>query len=109
MKQEFEWDANKERLNIRKHGIDFHTALEVFDDPHRVTVQDRFENGEYRWQTVGFSQTHGCLLLLVAHTLDEIEDDEEGTAYEYIRIISARKADRKDKALYGRQKGSRGA
>ena len=99
MKREFDWDANKERLNIRKHGIDFETAVEVFADPRHVTIQDRFENGEYRWQTVGFSTTCGCLLLLVAHTLDEIEDDEDED-YEYIRIISARKADREAKKRY---------
>ena len=103
MEREFDWDPNKERLNIRKHGIDFTTAVEVFRDPRHVTIQDRFEHGEYRWQTVGFSKSRGCLLLLVAHTLDEIEDDEE--AYEYIRIISARKADRKAEALYQKGKG----
>lgn len=93
------WDPEKERKNIKKHGIDFKTAATVFEDPFQVNVQDRFENGEYRWQTVGFSKIHGCLLLLVAHTL-ELNDGDEGDNDEYIRIISARKADRKAKALY---------
>ena len=89
-RRKIDWDRNKERLNIRKHGIDFKTAAEVFGDPFQVTVQDRFENGEYRWQTVGFTK-QGYLLLLVAHTLEFIDD--EGNEYEYIRIVSARKAD----------------
>ena len=41
------WDPEKERKNIRKHGIDFKTAATVFDDPFQVNAQDRFENGEY--------------------------------------------------------------
>ena len=94
MEQKFDWDRKKEQLNIRKHGIDFKTALEVFDDPFQVTIQDRFENGELRWQTIGCTK-QGYLLLLVAHTL---EDEEDGT--EYIRIISAWKAGPKAKKLY---------
>ena len=32
----FEWDANKNELNIQKHGIDFSMAIGVFDDPNRL-------------------------------------------------------------------------
>ena len=93
MKRKFDWDNNKERLNIRKHGYDFETAKEVFGDPFQVTSQDRFENGELRWQTIGFTK-RGHLLLLVAHTTE----DEEG--YEHIRIISARKATKSEANYY---------
>ena len=94
------WDPEKERKNIRKHGIDFKTAATVFDDPFQVNAQDRFENGEYRWQTIGFAAGRH-LLLLVAHTMI----DEE-TGDEYIRIISARRASPKDKKRY--EMGERG-
>ena len=51
------------------------------------------ENGEARWQTIGIVE--GFLVLLVAHTVNE---DEDGT--EVIRIISARRADRKERKSY---------
>jgi uncharacterized DUF497 family protein len=40
--------------NLRKHGISFEEASHVFHDPLYVSVQDRIENGELRWQTLGF-------------------------------------------------------
>lgn len=58
-----------------------------------VTRQDRVENGEQRWQTIG--AVGGFTLLLVAHTL---WDDEAGI--EVVRIISARRADRKERRIY---------
>ena len=89
----FEWDDKKAEINYRKHGIRFEEAALVFDDPLAVSKQDRFESGEQRWQTIGMSG--GCLLLLVAHTL-RFEDD----GIEVIRIISARRADRKERRRY---------
>jgi uncharacterized DUF497 family protein/uncharacterized protein (DUF4415 family) len=87
MPMEFEWDANKAASNLRKHGIRFEEAVLVFDDPQHLSRQDRYENGEYRWQTIGL--VHGIIVILVAHSVRF----ESGT--EVIRIISARKADKK--------------
>ena len=67
MERLFEWDDNKAAINFRKHGIRFEEAARVFDDPLALTVQDRIENGEQRWQTIGMAG--GCLLLLVVHTV----------------------------------------
>ncbi|CAD5607109.1 Protein of uncharacterised function (DUF497) [Escherichia coli] len=53
MPMEFEWDANKAKSNRVKHGIRFEDAVLVFDDPQHLSQQDRIENGEYRWQTIG--------------------------------------------------------
>jgi uncharacterized protein len=89
----FEWDPTKARSNLRKHGVSFELAVHVFEDPGALVVQDRFEGGELRWQTLGL--VGGVLLLLVAHTV-RLEDEEE----EIIRIISARRADRKEKQRY---------
>ena len=89
---EFEWDPVKAETNFRKHGIRFEIAAQVFDDPFHLAVQDRFENGEYRWQTIGM--VYGCVVVLVAHTTRF----EDGT--EIIRIISARKAERSEKKRY---------
>lgn len=92
MERLFEWDDNKAAINFRKHGIRFEEAARVFDDPLALTVQDRIENGEQRWQTIGMAG--GCLLLLVAHTV-RLEDESE-----VLRIISARRADRTERKRY---------
>jgi uncharacterized DUF497 family protein len=91
----FEWDTAKAAQNVRKHGISFETAVQVFADPHHVSDQDRIEGGEYRWQTIGWVQ--GLALLLVAHSWT----DSDGV--EVIRIISARRADRREKVKYERE------
>ncbi|AHJ75365.1 BrnT family toxin [Kosakonia sacchari] len=89
---EFEWDATKAISNLRKHGIRFEDAVLVFDDPQHLSIQDRFENGEYRWQTLGL--VHGVVIILVAHTI------RFESGHEVVRIISARKADRKERSRY---------
>jgi uncharacterized DUF497 family protein len=76
--------GNKNATNKIKHGVDFETATFVFDDPLHVSIQDRHENGEERWQTLGL--VNNVVVLLVAHSIIE-----ENNA-EIIRIISARKA-----------------
>ncbi|EAO8184518.1 BrnT family toxin [Salmonella enterica] len=62
----FEWDEVKAASNYRKHGIRFEEAARVFDDPLHLSVQDRCENGEYRWQSIGM--VRGCMVVVVAHT-----------------------------------------
>lgn len=89
----FEWDEAKAEANVRKHGIRFEDAAKVFNDPNHYTVQDRFENGEYRWQTIG--TVAGEQVLLVAHVFryrDQVE---------IIRLISARKATKLERKRYG--------
>src|ERR1700692_2281269 len=88
----FEWDEAKTLSNRRKHGVSFEEASQVFSDPLYVSVQDRVEGGELRWQTLGLVED--LLLLTVAHTVRE----ERGEVTNYdrsvdvIRIISARPA-----------------
>ena len=89
----FEWDEAKNLSNQRKHGLRFEEAAAVFRDPLQVSVQDRVENGEARWQT--FGMVDGVLLVMVAHTLHE-----EDQAETMVRIISARRADRKERRFY---------
>ena len=86
------WDQNKNRSNRRKHKISFEVASLVFEDPFHISIQDRIENGEERWQTLGM--VGNVVLLLVAHTYTE----QEGV--EIVRIISARKAKRKERQKY---------
>ncbi|WP_375619016.1 MULTISPECIES: BrnT family toxin [unclassified Bartonella] len=93
MQIRFEWDETKAKSNLRKHRVSFEIAARVFADPFAMVKQDRIENGEYRWQTLGL--VDGFLLLLVAHT---VHDDKDGI--EVIRIISARRANSKERKRY---------
>ena len=97
MKMRFTWDETKNRSNQKKHdGIAFEEAAHVFRDPFRLTRQDRVEDGEERWQTLGV--VHGVTVLLVAHTITE--DDDDGEPVEVIRIISARRATSRERKRY---------
>ena len=102
----FEWDESKNLFNRRKHGVSFEDACQVFRDPLYVSVQDRIEKGEARWQTLGMVE--GLLLLMVAHTVrEELEDGglNHGTPVEVVRIISARRATRKERRRYEDENG----
>ena len=89
----FSWDDAKNEINQRKHGVSFAAAQLVFEDPLHLTRQDRIENGEQRWQTIGLAG--GVVLLLVAHTWHE-----EDSGAEHIRIISARRATKLERKIY---------
>jgi uncharacterized DUF497 family protein len=85
----FTWDEQKAATNLTKHGVDFHEAGTIFNDPHSITVDDDLHSfDEVRYFTIGRS-AHGRLLS-VAHT----EDDDR------IRIISARPATRAEANQY---------
>jgi uncharacterized DUF497 family protein len=93
----FEWDEAKNLSNQRKHdGVSFEDARQVFQDPLHVSVQDRIEGGEQRWQTLGSVQ--GFVILVVAHTI--WEEDDEGGSLDVIRIISARRATPRERRRY---------
>jgi len=93
----FEWDPAKAASNLRKHGVSFPTAPRVFSDPYALVEQDRIENGEERWQTIGI--VDGVVMLLVAHTV------RQQNGIEVIRIISARRADRRERRRYEEENG----
>ena len=93
----FEWDEAKNLSNQRKHdGVSFEEATQVFQDPLHVSVQDRIEHGEQRWQAIG--ATHSSVILVVAHIFKE--EDDEGGSIEIIRIISARRATPRERQSY---------
>ena len=86
------WDQNKNKSNRAKHGVSFEVATLVFEDPFHLSILDRREDGEERWQTLGM--VGNVVVLLVAHTAIEREGEE------VVRIISARKATRKERQRY---------
>jgi uncharacterized DUF497 family protein len=88
----FEWNEEKNRSNLRKHGIGFATATRVFEDPSCVMEQDREIDGEERWQTIG--RMDDVMVVMVAHT---VVDDEKGVIF---RIISARRATAHERRRY---------
>ena len=90
----FEWDPKKNVSNLAKHGIDFDTAAEVFEDPDCRRVFSRIEGGEERFLALGMVWSYqGRFVLVVVHAY---RDEKR-----IIRIISARKATKKKKKLYG--------
>lgn len=89
----FGWDPNKAASNLRKHGVAFEDAARVFLDPLAIREQDRIVDGEERWQIIGTFDHFR--LLVVAHTTADEESGEE-----FIRIISARKAERHERRRY---------
>lgn len=88
-----EWDPAKNQANKKKHGISFEEASEIFMDPFHLSIlEKRFEYGEERWITLG--QTKRFVLLVTAHTWINLQGDET------VKIISARKATRKERRYY---------
>ena len=89
----FEWSEKKNILNIQKHNISFEEAKEVFLDPFHISKLDhRFDYFEERWITLG--KTTQNKVIVVAN----IFFDKNGE--EIIRIISARKANQKERSFY---------
>lgn len=78
---QFEWDFEKEKRNITKHGINLQEATTVFSDPLELTIPDPDHSfNEMRWLSIAHSSENR--LLVVSYT------EREGR----IRIISARPA-----------------
>jgi uncharacterized DUF497 family protein len=84
----FEWDESKNKINIKKHGIDFQDVIEVFNGPMIVNIDDRYDYQETR--LIGFGWMRQIAVLIV-HV--EIDDDT-------IRILSARKANRYERKRF---------
>ena len=89
----FEWNIEKEKINIKKHNVTFEQASFVFSDMYALNQYDE-EHSEYedRWVILGKSLNE--VLLLVVHTFRNKDN------VEYVRIISARKATKKEKQTY---------
>ncbi len=94
MRYYFEWDPNKAKVNKKKHGITFEWASTIFLDPRMISVFDT-EHSEHedRWATIGIDSNG--VLLVVVHTFQQVDDNSCR-----IRIISARKATRKESKQY---------
>jgi uncharacterized DUF497 family protein len=93
MRYRFEWNADKARRNRAKHGVSFRLATGVFRDPMAISVFDEDHSvAEDRWVTIGHS-LEGKLLVVV-HRI------HEAGLVKTVRLISARRATRREKRQY---------
>ena len=84
----FVWDETKATINIRQHGVPFEQAAEAFFDP-LLKLVDASRNEEERDAVIGMDINWNLLFVVYIELEDEV-----------IRLISARKADRKDRREY---------
>jgi uncharacterized DUF497 family protein len=92
----FEWDTRKAAVNRTKHGVSFEEAATVFGDPQALDGPDlRHSEKERRSLRVGCAATGR--VLIVAYTLRRRGNGKNG---KNVRIISARRASRKEQAVY---------
>jgi uncharacterized DUF497 family protein len=84
----FEWDPAKARDNLRRHDVDFADAVIALEDENALTVED-VDHAERRFKTLGMGPQLGILLVVHAQRRADV-----------IRIISARRATRKQTEQY---------
>jgi uncharacterized DUF497 family protein len=90
-KIQFEWDPRKSASNKRKHGVSFEEASSVFSDENALLLSDlEHSSAEDRFVLLGISAS--LRMLVVCHCYRQSE--------KVIRIISARKAARNERAQY---------
>ena len=87
MAVDFEWDPRKNRANLRKHGIDFEDAIEVFEGTCLEGPDERFDYGERRMIAYGQMGPHIVAVVFV----------QRGDCR---RIVSARKATKAEAKAY---------
>lgn len=83
----FEWDRRKAEINLKKHTVDFADAVAVFSDDSAITLQDD-SNGEERFVSVGLDAVGRVLVVAFSWR------------GERIRLISARRATRRERRQY---------
>jgi len=87
----FDWDPNKNLLNVQKHGISFEDARDVFYDDEAILFDDPdHSDSEERFLILGRARDSN--VLIVSHCYRSQD--------QIIRIISARKATKKEEAFY---------
>ena len=89
---EFEWDEEKNQINISKHSFNFKDAWEIFESDVLTVLDDREDYGEDRW--IGIGVFRGRRILAVVFT--ERGDD-------LVHIISVRKATKEEREYYEKE------
>ena len=88
---QYEWDENKRIANLERHKIDFIHAVDFEGDTAIETTEDRYDYDEIRWVTIGYIKQK---LHVMVYTIRQNK----------IRIISLRKANRRESHYYEKNK-----
>lgn len=110
----FEYDEQKNQINIKKHGISFKSAARVFFDYDRIELcDDEHSEDEIRYDTIGDTSSGNLVMvgeigqsigkineiLFVVYT-ERIKTEDDGKSIEVTRLISARLATNFERGLY---------
>lgn len=90
MTRSFEWDSEKSKSNLEKHGIDFETATAVWNDPNSVEVEAKRIKGESRFGIIGMISGNLYTVFITYRN-------------QRIRIFSARSPSRLERNIYAHQ------
>lgn len=92
---QFEWDFEKEESNIAKHKLTFSEACHAFTDIFQLNLFDEdHSEDEDRWIVIG--EIPVMKIIVVVHTIKHTQNSDDSR----IRIISARKATKKEREVY---------
>ncbi len=84
----YQWDSRKAASNLKKHGIDFADAISALEDDWALTLKHQYVNDEERFATVGMDSMGRIVVVIYTYRHNDI------------RIISARKATKKERITY---------
>jgi uncharacterized DUF497 family protein len=85
----YEWDPLKEKINVKKHGVSFSDAKDALNCGLVIVLKEDSDFGEERYVYLGMCKKLNVLVVVVAYPEEEIT-----------RIISARKANKKERIFY---------
>ena len=91
----FEWDSQKDKINLNKHGVSFEEAKTVFYDEYAISYFDP-EHSEDEDRFILLGMSFKLKTLVICHCFRQEE--------KIVRIISARKADKDEEQVYWRDR-----
>lgn len=88
----YQWGPNKAQSNLDKHNVDFADAVGVFEDAWALTIEEQYVNNEPRFVTLGMDFLGRVLVVVYTYRGDDI------------RLISARRATKRQRRTYERRR-----
>lgn len=88
----YQWDPDKAQSNLEKHDVDFADAVGVFEDEWALTIEEQDVDDEQRFVTLGMDFLGRVLVVVYTHRGDDI------------RLISARRATKRQRRTYERKR-----
>lgn len=85
---DYQWDPEKAKANFKKHRLEFADAVGVFEDPRAITIEDLDSEGEQRFLSIGVDFLGRIIVVAYPYRGDAL------------RLISARKATKKEVSIY---------